>query len=103
MKLLVFGASGRTGRVLVRQALDQGHVVTAFARDPAKVRLTHANKASSLDWVIVRPALLTNGRQRNAYRVGSDPSRISRADVAAFMLEQVTGTKYLRQTPGLAD
>ena len=250
MRLLVFGASGRTGRLLVRQALDQGQVVTAFARDPARVRLTHANlrtvrgdvlepdtvrtavagqdavlsalgtrlpipvviaivvacqiiirvvalppwaglfvevgvpilailflsrrtttisegtrnivrameekgvrrfvcesslgvgdskwrmgvvhnvvaiplflrnvfadkeaqeriiKESSLDWVIVRPAALTNGPRRNAYRAGPDvgnwfvPSRISRADVAAFMLEQVAGATYLRKTPGLAD
>jgi putative NADH-flavin reductase len=64
---------------------------------------------SALDWVIVRPAVLTNGPKRSAYRVGADvgswlvPSRISRADVAAFMLEQVTAAKYLRQTPGLAD
>ena len=35
MRLLIFGATGGTGRELVRQALDQGHAVTAFARDPA--------------------------------------------------------------------
>jgi uncharacterized protein YbjT (DUF2867 family) len=37
MKLLVFGSTGGTGRELVRQALEQGHRVTAYARDPAKV------------------------------------------------------------------
>lgn len=250
MKLLVFGATGGTGSRLVRQALEQGHVVTAFARDPAKVRLTHDNlrvvrgdilnkdsveaavagqdgvlsalgtrlpirivlaivvacqiivrlvalsrpvslfvelgvpilailllsrrttivsegtrnivqameragikrfvcesslgvgnskwkmgvvhnligiplflrnvfadkeaqeqiiASSSLDWVIVRPAALTNGPQRNVYRAGPDvgnwfvPSRISRSDVATFMLEQLTSREYLRMTPGLAD
>jgi len=41
------------------------------------------------------------------YRVGDVgsrlvPSRISRSDVAAFMLMQLTGGAYLRQTPGLA-
>jgi putative NADH-flavin reductase len=35
MRLLIFGATGGTGRELVRQALDRGHAVTAFARDPA--------------------------------------------------------------------
>lgn len=43
MKLLIFGATGGTGRALVEQALEQGHRVTAFARDPAKVRVTHQN------------------------------------------------------------
>jgi hypothetical protein len=43
VKLLIFGATGGTGRALVEQALEQGHVVTAFARDPAKVRTTHKN------------------------------------------------------------
>ncbi len=33
MKLCVFGASGRTGSALVRQALDRGHRVTAFCRN----------------------------------------------------------------------
>ena len=249
MKLLVFGATGGTGKQLVRQALQQGHVVTAFARDPSKIRETQANlrvvrgdilqpdsveiavarqdavlsalgtrlpirivlaiivvcqvivrtvalsrpvsifvelgvpilaililgrrntilsdgtrnivqameragvkrfvcesslgvgdskwkmgivhnliaiplflrnifadkevqeriiAGSTLDWVIVRAAALTNGKQRNVYRAGPDighwfiPSRISRADVASFMLKQLTDGEYLRKTPGLA-
>jgi putative NADH-flavin reductase len=43
MNVLIFGATGGTGRALVEQALEQGHVVTAFARNPAKVRTTHKN------------------------------------------------------------
>ena len=249
MKLLVFGATGGTGGRIVEEALEQGHVVTAFARDPAKMHVKHPNlrvvrgdilqpdsietampghdavlsavgirlpvrillvvvvacqiiirivtlprplsifveigvpilailllarrktvlsdgtrnivqameragvkrfvcesslgvgdskwkmgalhnliaiplflrnifadkevqeqiiSHSNLDWVIVRPGALTNGPQRNVYRVGSDvgsrffPSRISRSDVAAFMLGQLTDHKYLGSTPGLA-
>lgn len=34
MKILVFGATGPTGRQLVQQALSQGHEVTAFVRNP---------------------------------------------------------------------
>src|SRR3954462_6921560 len=41
MKLLVFGATGGTGRALVEQALQQGHEVTAFVRNPAKVTPKH--------------------------------------------------------------
>lgn len=36
MKLTVFGATGRIGVQVVRQALDQGHTVTAVVRDPAR-------------------------------------------------------------------
>jgi putative NADH-flavin reductase len=34
MKIIVFGATGGTGKEIVRQALEQGHKVTAFVRDP---------------------------------------------------------------------
>src|SRR6266550_4683845 len=37
MKLVIFGATGRTGQLLVRQARERGHDVTAFVRDPAKL------------------------------------------------------------------
>jgi putative NADH-flavin reductase len=41
VKVVVFGASGQTGRLLVEQALAAGHEVTAFVRDPAKLSLQH--------------------------------------------------------------
>jgi uncharacterized protein YbjT (DUF2867 family) len=34
MKLVVFGANGPTGRLVVRRALDEGHAVTAVTRRP---------------------------------------------------------------------
>jgi putative NADH-flavin reductase len=37
MRLLVIGSTGRLGSEVVRQALDAGHHVTAFARNPAAV------------------------------------------------------------------
>ncbi|MFG2045428.1 NAD(P)-dependent oxidoreductase [Dactylosporangium sp. NPDC048998] len=37
MEITVLGATGGTGRQLVRQALERGHVVTAIARDPARL------------------------------------------------------------------
>lgn len=37
MKVVVFGATGPTGREVVTQALDAGHAVRAFARNPADV------------------------------------------------------------------
>jgi putative NADH-flavin reductase len=43
MKILVFGASGRTGHELVRQGLAQGHEVTAFVRDIDKLKFEDEN------------------------------------------------------------
>jgi putative NADH-flavin reductase len=65
-------------------------------------------RASSLDWVLVRPPLLTNGKERGRYRVGFDIpiklfSSVSRADVAAFMLKQLTDDTYLRQAPTITN
>jgi len=208
MKLLIFGSTGGTGRQLVEQALAQGHVVTAFARNPAKLDLKHANlqvvqgdvmnfasveeamegqeavlctlgspasnkntvradgtrniiramekvgvrrficqtslgygdsravlpfhmkylivplmlrhayadhevqenyiKQSQLDWIIVRPGTLTNGHHTGVYRHGfaaTDKTiklKISRADVADFMLKQLMDDTYLHQTPGVS-
>lgn len=37
MKIIVFGASGGTGRELVRQGVALGHEITAFVRNPASM------------------------------------------------------------------
>ena len=41
MKLIVFGATGKTGLHVCRLALEQGHEVTAFTRSPAKINNSH--------------------------------------------------------------
>jgi len=43
MKIAIFGASGRTGILTVYQALNKGHLVTAFARRPSSVTIQHKN------------------------------------------------------------
>ena len=43
MKLIIFGASGQTGRELAKQALANQHVVTAFVRNPAEFEIKHDN------------------------------------------------------------
>ncbi|MBU1054184.1 MAG: NAD(P)H-binding protein [Proteobacteria bacterium] len=43
MKLTVFGATGLSGRILTRQALDEGYKVTAYARNPSKIDFSHPN------------------------------------------------------------
>lgn len=41
MKIAVFGASGKTGILIVYQALNQGHQVTAFTRKATRVTIQH--------------------------------------------------------------
>jgi putative NADH-flavin reductase len=61
-------------------------------------------RASDTDWTIVRPAFLTNGPLTGNYRVltelsGVTAGRISRADVAHFLLAELSANRYLGQTP----
>ncbi len=62
---------------------------------------------SNAEWVIVRPGVLTNGEKRGHSRQGSRVGsffftvRISRADVADFMLNQLASDTYLRTAPGV--
>jgi len=206
MKLVIFGSTGSIGHQLVVQALEQEHTVTAFARNPAKIEIEHANltavqgdvldsasvekamdgqdavlcslgaggkgairsegtrnivramhkagvsrficlstlgvgdsranlnffwrhimfglllrrayadhisqedyvKESRLDWTIVRPGAFTDGNRTGVYRHGFPSTdktikgKISRADVADFMLKQLTDRTYLHETPGLS-
>jgi putative NADH-flavin reductase len=63
---------------------------------------------SRLDWTIVRPGAFTDGPLTGTYRHGFPAAdkttrlKISRADVADFMLRQLTDAAYLKRTPGLS-
>ena len=43
MKLVLFGATGKTGLEIIKQSLAKGDLLTAFVRDPAKLEIQHAN------------------------------------------------------------
>jgi len=65
MLITVFGATGGTGRLVVKQALEAGHEVRAVVRDPARLPLAHANlrvhQADVFDPEALRPALADVG------------------------------------------
>ena len=61
--IIVFGASGKTGILIVYQALNQGHQVTAFARQPSKVTIEHKNLR------IIRGDVLDYDKVKKLFRV----------------------------------
>jgi putative NADH-flavin reductase len=61
-------------------------------------------KASNVEWLIVRPGFLTNGPRTGKYRAienlsGVTAEKISRRDVADFMLKQLTTPTCFGKTP----
>jgi putative NADH-flavin reductase len=61
MRLTIFGASGKTGRHLLEQALDAGHNLTAVVRDPTRLPTRHQRlqvvTADVLDPAAIQPAV----------------------------------------------
>jgi uncharacterized protein YbjT (DUF2867 family) len=78
------------------------HAFADHERQEAVVR------QSSLKWTIVRPPHLKDAPRTRVYLHGFAPTDrdikewISRADVADFMLKQLTDDRYLRMTPGVS-
>jgi uncharacterized protein YbjT (DUF2867 family) len=69
-----------------------------------KDRQEAAIHASSLDWVIVRPGMLTDDPAQGSVRAIIDLAdihggKIARADVARFVVDQLTTDTWLRRTP----
>jgi putative NADH-flavin reductase len=74
-----------------------------YAEKEAQEKLV---RESDLEWIIVRPMILTNGPWTNDYRVGLDlkPGRrpyISRADVADFLMKQLADDTFIHKTPAI--
>jgi putative NADH-flavin reductase len=73
-----------------------------------KTRQEQAVAGSTSDWTIVRPGALTNGVKRGIVQHGGHVGSlirtvsVSRADVAAFMIDQLASSAYLRTAVGVA-
>ena len=96
---------------------ESRHAVGFALRFAARVPLRHeiadheAKEAqiisSGLDWTIVRPPKLTNGPRTERYRVGDDISTwaplplLSRADLAHFILDELSQQRFVRKAPRL--
>jgi hypothetical protein len=128
-RLLIVGATGGTGRQRFFQPthiLSEGtrnilramktHGVRRLVCETAlgigdsawRMGLSYTLIAASrVTWVIVRPGALTDEAKRNRYTHGRQAGsivrtvRISRADVADFMLNQMTDNTYVSAAPGV--
>ncbi len=73
-----------------------------------KTRQERIIAESDAEWTIVRPAALNNAKPRGQYYHGRiagnflTTARISRADVARFMLDQLSSPEYLRTACGVS-
>src|SRR5256885_2103676 len=92
MNFAVLGATGRTGRLVVEQAIAAGD---------------HVLRQSDLEWTIVYPSLLTDGPASGSVAVLPEGAkrrmseRISRADVAAWMVQAAAGDQYNGRSIGI--
>ncbi len=101
MKLLIFGATGGTGQELVKQALEQGHNISAFVRNPARMEdIQHSNldivRGDVLDPAAVESAVA--GQEAVLVTIGTGTQRttlreMGTRNVVAAM--QKTGVKRL--------
>ncbi len=85
-------------------------LVATFLRgaNKDKAAMESAVKSSGLDWVILRPAILTDDSATGKVRVfdaetGEKAHKITRADLASFMIARISGSEYLHQAVTIAN
>jgi len=129
MKLIIFGATGTVGKELVQQAVEKGYEVTAFVRQPERMQIGNTPnlvvcKGDVLNVIDVKNAIknqdvvlcalgdgniLTDGAITKHYKIGFDGNfkklslKISRADVADFMLQQIATSQYSKKAVSISN
>ena len=99
--LSAFGVGETFGQASLVQRLAYCTLLRQIFADKAKADAML--RQSGLDWTLVYPTVLTHGARSGAYRVGERLAmtglpKISRADVASFMLEQLSSAEWVRRT-----
>ena len=107
-RLIALGAAGAVPGAACKQgplgralfAVLTGTLLRNVMRDQGEMEAQLA--ASGLDYTVVRPARLTSGSKTGTWRADMQglPARwrpISRADVATFMVQELSGANYLRK------
>jgi putative NADH-flavin reductase len=108
-RIIVLGSAGALSTSLDKQPawrcwIVQNIVYSTFLKWPIASQISQWNELShsNLDWTMVMPPMLTNGRARGSYRIDGDAlppngSRISRADVADFMMQQIDNPQWIKK------
>jgi putative NADH-flavin reductase len=109
-RIIALGSSGALPTALDKQPAYRRWIVeNIFYNTLLKWPVTSqraqyaALSASSLDWTMVMPPMLTNDKARGFFRIDGEAlprngSRIARADVADFMMAQIAGREWVRKS-----
>jgi putative NADH-flavin reductase len=108
-RIIVLGSAGALPDSLDKQPawrrwIVQNIVYNTFLKYPVASQISQWNNISrsNLDWTMVMPPMLTNARGHGAWRVDGQAlprngSRISREDVANFMMQQIDSPQWVRK------
>ena len=108
-RIIVLGAAGALPNSLDKQSagrrwIVQNIVYKMLLKWPLTSQISQWNNLShsKLDWTMVMPPMLSNGPARGTYRVDGDAlprkgSRISRAEVVDFMMQQIGSAQWVRK------
>jgi putative NADH-flavin reductase len=108
-RIIVLGSAGALPSALDKQPawrswIVQNIVYNTFLKYPVASQISQYRDLShsNLDWTMVMPPMLTNAPRRGTYRIDGDAlprngSRISREDVADFMMQQVNKPQWIRK------
>jgi putative NADH-flavin reductase len=108
-RIIVLGSAGALPNSLDKQPswrrwMVQKIVYKTFLKWPVSEQISQyaTLSHSDLDWTMVMPTMLSNAPARGAYRIDGDAlprngSRISRADVADFTMQQIDNPQWIRK------
>ncbi|MBB5318489.1 NAD(P)-dependent oxidoreductase [Tunturibacter empetritectus] len=108
-RIIVLGSAGALSTSLDKQPawrrwIVQNIVYNTFLKWPVASQISQWNTLShsSLDWTMVMPPMLTNTPGHGTYRIDGDAlppsgSRISREDVADFIMQQIDDPQWIRK------
>jgi len=106
IKRLVFISAFGVGETFKQASFVQKTVFKIFLRNlyADKQKADDKIMQSELDWTLVYPVLLTNKSFSGSYKTGETLSmkgmpKLSRADLADFIVSQLTDLSYIRKNP----